>query len=302
MSGTMRVGWIGTGVMGRSMCGHILAAGHEVTVSTRTREKAEPLLAQGAGWADTPREVAERSDYVFTIVGFPNDVREVILGAEGVLAGARAGSVIVDMTTSDPTLAAEIAAAAKAQDVDSLDAPVSGGDVGARNGTLTVMVGGEQGALDRVIPLLDTMSGSVVLQGGPGAGQHTKMVNQTLIASGMVGVCEALLYGYKAGLDLETVLTSVSAGAAGSWSLSNLAPRILKGDFAPGFMVDHFVKDMGIALDQADRMGLELPGLTLARRLYGELQDQGGGQNGTQALIRAVAKLSNLDWDAVTAK
>jgi 3-hydroxyisobutyrate dehydrogenase len=301
MSAAMDVGWIGTGVMGRSMCGHLLDAGHRVTVFTRTREKAEGLVERGATWAGSPAAVAAASEATFSIVGYPSDGREVILGGDGVLAGARPGSVIVDMTTSDPTLAVEIAEAAAAKDVQSLDAPVSGGDVGARNGTLTVMVGGEQAALDRVQPLLDAMSGSVILQGGPGAGQHTKMVNQTLIASGMVGICEALLYGHRAGLDLERVLESVSAGAAGSWSLSNLAPRILRGDFAPGFAVDHFVKDMGIALDQAERMGLQLPGLALARRLYVELQEQGGGRDGTQALIRAVARLSDLDWDAIAA-
>ncbi len=292
------IGWIGTGVMGLSMCGHLIDAGYRATVFTRTRERAEPLLERGAAWAGTPKEVASASDVSFAIVGFPDDVRSVFLGDDGLLAGARPGSIVVDMTTSEPSLAVEIYAAAAARDVASIDAPVSGGDVGARNRTLSIMVGGAAPAVDRVAPLLELMGSTVVHQGGPGAGQHTKMVNQTLIATGMIGVCEALLYAYRAGLDLDMVLESVAGGAAGSWSLSNYGPRMLAGDFDPGFYVDHFVKDMGIALAEARRMRLALPGLALAHELYVALQAHGGGRSGTQALLLALAKLSDVDWEA----
>lgn len=291
-----RVGWIGTGVMGRSMCGHLLDAGHEATVYTRTKERAAPLLERGAAWASSPVEVAAASEVVFTIVGFPTDVREVVLGPDGVLAGAREGSVLVDMTTSEPSLAVDIHEAAAARGVAALDAPVSGGDVGARAGTLSIMIGGEAATVERVRPLLEAMGKTIVHQGGPGAGQHTKMVNQILIATGMIGVCEALLYAHRAGLDPATVLESVAGGAAGSWSLTNYGPRMLSGDFAPGFMVDHFVKDMGIALAEARRLRLSLPGLALAEQLYVALQAQGGGRRGTHALVLALASLSDVDW------
>ncbi|HST26578.1 MAG TPA: NAD(P)-dependent oxidoreductase [Gaiellaceae bacterium] len=290
------IGWIGTGVMGLSMCGHVLEAGYSVTVHNRTRERAKPLLERGASWADTPREVAAASEVVCSIVGYPADVREVILGPGGALAGVTPGAVLVDLTTSEPALAVEIAEAAAAKGAASVDAPVSGGDVGARNGTLSIMVGGEEAAVDRIRPLLDTFGKTIVRQGGPGAGQHTKMVNQTLIAGAMIGVCEALLYAYKAGLDLETVLESVGPGAAGSWSLTNYAPRMLKGDFEPGFVVEHFIKDMGIALGEARRMKLSLPGLALAEQLYVALAAQGNGRKGTQSLILALARLSDVDW------
>ena len=298
-AGATRIGWIGTGVMGTSMCGHLIDAGHSATVYSRTRERAQPLLDKGAAWADTPSAVAASSDVTFTMVGYPTDVREVILGEQGVLAGAGKGTVIVDMTTSDPSLAAEIAEVASDQEVGSLDAPVSGGDIGARNATLSIMVGGAAGTVAAVRPLLEIMGKTIIHQGPAGAGQHTKMVNQTLIASGMVGVCEALLYAYKAGLDLETVLEAVSGGAAGSWSLSNYAPRMLKGDFAPGFMVDHFIKDIEITLGEARRMNLAMPGLALAHELYLALRAQGGGRDGTQSLIRALARISAVDWPGV---
>jgi 3-hydroxyisobutyrate dehydrogenase len=291
-----RVGWIGTGVMGSSMCGHVLDAGYAVTVHNRTRSRAEPLLARGATWADTPAEVAVASDLVFGIVGFPADVRAVYLGDEGALGAASPGAVIVDMTTSEPSLAVEICDAAKAKGVGAVDAPVSGGDVGARNATLSIMVGGEEADVERVRPLFEVMGKTIVHEGGAGAGQHTKMVNQILIATGMIGVCEALLYGYKAGLDLEKVLEAVAGGAAGSWSLSNYGPRILAGSFEPGFVVEHFVKDMGIALAEARRMNLALPGLALAQQLYVALVAQGGGRNGTHTLMLALASLSNVDW------
>jgi 3-hydroxyisobutyrate dehydrogenase len=295
--GRTAIGWIGTGVMGSSMCGHLLDAGYAVTVHTRTRSRAESLLVRGAAWAGTPAEVAAASDVVFTIVGFPADVREVVLGPQGVLAGSRPATVLVDMTTGEPSLAVEIHAAAREKGVDAIDAPVSGGDVGARNATLSIMVGGDPEPVERVRPLLETMGKTIVRQGGPGAGQHTKMVNQILIATGMIGVCEALLYGYRAGLDLEIVLESVAGGAAGSWSLSNYGPRMLAGSFEPGFVVEHFVKDMGIALAEARRMRLSLPGLALANQLYVALEAQASGRNGTHSLILALASLSGIDWE-----
>jgi len=291
-----KIGWIGTGVMGSSMCGHLIDKGFAATVYTRTQSKAEPLLAKGAVWADCPKAVAEQSDVVFTIVGFPGDVREVILGQYGALAGSEAGNILVDMTTSEPSLAIEIAEQAKAKGVYSVDAPVSGGDVGAREARLSIMIGGEQEAVEALGPCWEAMGKTIVHQGGPGAGQHAKMVNQTLIASNMVGVCEALLYAYKAGLDLDTVMQSVASGAAGSWSLSNLGPRIINNNFDPGFFVEHFIKDMGIALDEAQRMGLALPGLALAKQLYLAVQAQGHGRDGTHALQLAIASLSNVDW------
>jgi 3-hydroxyisobutyrate dehydrogenase len=294
----MRVGWIGTGVMGTSMCGHVLAAGYEVTVHNRTRARADSLVERGATWADTPADVAAASEITFSIVGYPADVREVLLGPDGVVGAAAAGSVVVDMTTSEPSLAEEIHTAAAARGVGALDAPVSGGDIGARNAALSIMVGGDQETFARVRPLFEVMGKTIVRQGGPGAGQHTKMVNQILIATGMIGVCEALLYGYRAGLDLETVLESVAGGAAGSWSLSNYGPRMLAGNFDPGFVVEHFVKDMGIALSEAKRMKLSLPGLALAEQLYVALIAQGHGRKGTHSLLLALASLSDVEWPA----
>ncbi len=291
-----RIGWIGTGVMGRSMCAHLLDQGFTATVYSRTREKAATLLEKGAAWADSPHAVAEQSDVVFTIVGFPHDVRQVILGQQGALAGCKPGNILVDMTTSEPSLAEEIAAAGEAKGVHSVDAPVSGGDVGAREARLSIMIGGEREVVDALMPCFTAMGKTIVYQGGAGAGQHTKMVNQTLIATNMIGVCEALLYAYRAGLDLNTVMESVASGAAGSWSLSNLGPRIIAGNFDPGFFVEHFIKDMGIALAEAKRMGLALPGLALAHQLYIALQSQGHGRDGTHALELALAKLSGIDW------
>jgi 3-hydroxyisobutyrate dehydrogenase len=294
--GATRIGWIGTGVMGVSMCGHLIDQGFSATVHNRTRSKAAALLDRGAAWAETPQAVAEHSDVVFTIVGFPQDVREVILGEQGVLAGAKPGAVVVDMTTSQPSLAVEIAHQAEALGVTSIDAPVSGGDVGAREARLSIMIGGDRQIVEALQPCWQAMGKTIVHQGGPGAGQHTKMVNQTLIATSMIGVCEALLYAYRAGLDLHTVLQSVGSGAAGSWSLSNLAPRIIDNRFEPGFFVEHFIKDMGIALDEAQRMNLALPGLALAKQLYLALQAQGHGRDGTHALQLALASLSGIDW------
>jgi 3-hydroxyisobutyrate dehydrogenase len=291
-----RIGWIGTGVMGSSMCGHLLRAGFKTTICNRTQAKAQTLLDQGAVWADSPRAVAERSDVVFTIVGYPADVRNVILGPNGVLDGCHPGSIIADMTTSEPSLAEEIARVAEARGVWSIDAPVSGGDVGAREARLSIMIGGAAEAVEALQPCWQAMGKTIVRQGGPGAGQHTKLMNQILISGTMIGMCEALLYAYRAGLDLNRVLQSVSSGAAGSWSLSNLAPRIIANQFGPGFFVEHFVKDMGIALDEARRMGLSLPGLALVNQLYLALQAQGHGRDGTHALELALASLSGIDW------
>jgi 3-hydroxyisobutyrate dehydrogenase len=291
-----RIGWIGTGVMGRSMCGHLIAAGYQATVYNRTKAKAAELIDRGAKWADSPREVAAASDVVISIVGFPDDVRGVILADDGALAAAKSGSVIVDMTTSRPSLAVEIAKRAAEKGVVSIDAPVSGGDVGARNAALSIMIGGDADTIAALEPIWKTMGSKWIRQGGPGAGQHTKMVNQTLIATGMIGVCEALLYGYKAGLDLEKVLESVASGAAGSWSLSNYGPRMIAGNFEPGFFVEHFIKDMGIALEEARRMQLALPGLALAEQLYQAVAAQGYGRKGTHSLMLALAQMSGFDW------
>ena len=292
-----RLGWIGTGVMGGSMCGHLIDAGFDVAVYSRTESKAQSLVQRGATWASTPRAVAEQSDVVFAIVGFPKDVREVFLCPErGALAGCREGNILVDMTTSEPTLAVEIFNTAKARGVHALDAPVSGGDKGAREGALSIMIGGEADVVEALQPCWRAMGKTVVHQGPAGAGQHTKMVNQTLIASMMVGVCEALIYGYRAGLDLPTVLRSVGSGAAGSWSLTNLGPRIIDNNFDPGFFVEHFVKDMGIALAESRRMGLCMPGLALAEQLYQAVQAKGWERNGTHALALALADLSGFDW------
>lgn len=293
-----RIGWIGTGVMGRSMAGHLLKAGYQLTVFNRTRSKAESLLESGAAWADSPRAVAEASDAVFSIVGYPNDVREVILGDSGALAGAASGALLVDMTTSEPSLAIEIAEQAAAQGVQSIDAPVSGGDIGAKNGTLSIMIGGNADTVAALEPIWASLGSKWVHQGPAGAGQHTKMVNQTLVAGQMISVCEALLYAHQAGLDLETVLESVASGAAGSWSLSNLGPRIIAGNFEPGFFIEHFLKDMKIALDEARRMNLSLPGLALCEQLYQATAAQGHTRDGTHALMLALGKMSGVDWSS----
>jgi 3-hydroxyisobutyrate dehydrogenase len=294
LPGKTRIGWIGTGVMGRWMCQHAIAKGFSATVYNRSKDKLAPLLELGAKAADSPRRVAEQSDIVFAIVGFPKDVRQVFLGADGALAGAKPGCILVDMTTSDPSLAKEISDAAKAKGVAALDAPVSGGDVGAKNAALSIMIGGDKDVVAAVQPVFEAMGKTIVHQGGPGAGQHTKMVNQILISSNMIAVCEGLLYGYKAGLDLETVFKSVSVGAAGSKALEILGPRMMRRDFEPGFYVEHFIKDMGIALTEAEKMNLCLPGLALAKQLYEAVRAQGYGRKGTQALLLALEKLNSV--------
>lgn len=280
------IGFVGTGVMGKSMASHFLKAGYQVLVYTRTKEKAEELLAQGAIWKERVSDLAAAAHVIITMVGYPSDVEEVYLGPDGIIAHAQPGTYLIDMTTSKPSLAETIYEEAKKRSLYSLDAPVSGGDVGAREARLTIMVGGDQEVFEAMEPILKVMGTNVILQGGPGAGQHTKMCNQICIASNMVGVCEAIAYAKKAGLDPSRVLLSIEAGAAGSWSLSNLAPRMIAGNFAPGFYVKHFIKDMGIALEAAKEMGLLTPGLEQSKALYEELAAAGEADSGTQALIK----------------
>ncbi|MGN5456535.1 oxidoreductase [Kurthia sp. 3B1D] len=279
------IAFIGTGVMGQGMIKNFLKAGHTVHLYTRTKERALPLVELGATWYDTAQAAAEQGDVIFTVVGYPKDVEEVYFGDHGIFKAAQQGKIVVDMTTSQPALAKKIADAAQAFGMEALDAPVSGGDIGAQNGTLSIMVGGSKQAFEKVTPLFEVIGQNIVLQGEAGAGQHTKMCNQIAIATNMIGVCEALAYGKKAGLDMERVLQSIATGAAGSWSLSNLAPRMLQGDKEPGFYIRHMIKDMGIALDEASRMELKLPGLAMAKAMYDELSAKGYDQNGTQALI-----------------
>lgn len=296
-----RIAWIGTGVMGSSMCRRLMDAGFQATVQNRTRTKTDPLVAHGAKLAVTPRDAASNADVIFFMVGHPHDVREVILNDDGALAGCRDGAILVDMTTSEPSLAEEIAAIAAERGATSIDAPVSGGDVGARNGTLSIMIGGDEATVAALEPCWRAMGKTWIRQGGPGAGQHAKMMNQTLVAAGMVGICEALLYAHCAGLDLTRALESVSSGAAGSWALSNLAPRIVKGDFAPGFFVEHFLKDLAIVLEESRKMKLALPGVALAEQLYRAAAGQGHLRDGTQSLILALAQISGLDWKTANA-
>lgn len=295
--GQTRIGWIGTGVMGSPMAGHLLQAGYGLTVYNRSRSKAESLLARGAGWADSPKQLAERSDVIFTMVGFPRDVREVILGREGVIQGLAPGAVLVDMTTSEPALAEEIGLACKDKGGFALDAPVSGGDVGARNAALSIMIGGPTEVADALMPMFQCLGKQIIHHGPAGAGQHAKMCNQILIATTMIGVVESLLYACRAGLDPTKVIESIGSGAAGSWSINNLGPRIVRGDFAPGFYVEHIIKDMGIALAEAQRMGIVLPGLALAHQLYLSVRALGHGRSGTQALMLALRNMCNMRAD-----
>ncbi|MCH8514396.1 MAG: NAD(P)-dependent oxidoreductase [Kiritimatiellae bacterium] len=280
------IGFIGTGVMGKSMAGHLLAAGHPLRVYTRTKAKASDLLQKGAVWEDSPGALAANCDIVITIVGMPADVEEVYFGDQGLLANLRKGTVLIDMTTSSPELARRIADAAKEKGGAALDAPVSGGDKGAREAALSIMVGGERSVYDELLPVFKLMGRNIVYQGPAGSGQSCKMCNQVVIASTMIGVCEAMAYAKKSGLDPHTVLESISAGAAGSWALSNLAPRMIEGDFDPGFYVKHFIKDMGIASESAEKMDLDLPGLALSLNSYRELAAKGDGDLGTQALAK----------------
>jgi 3-hydroxyisobutyrate dehydrogenase len=295
MKKSTRIGWIGTGVMGRSMCGHILRAGYPVSVFTRTQSKAKPLLDEGAVWRNSPYEVAKESDIVFSIVSLPSDVEDVYLSEHGVLAGLSKGGTVVDMTTSSPNLAVKIYHEAKKKGCFALDAPVSGGDVGAKNATLAIMTGGDREVFERVLPLFETMGKAITYMGKAGSGQHTKMVNQIHIATTMIGTVECLLYAYKSGLDPSEAIQAIGSGAAGSWSINNYGPRIVKRNFDPGFFIDHFIKDMGIALEEAKRMSLSLPGLSLAHEFYLAAKAQGLGKHGTQALYLVFERMNGID-------
>ena len=290
----MNIGWIGTGIMGAAMAGRVQAAGHTLHVFNRTRAKAEPLLARCAQWCANPAAVAQASEIVFTIVGFPADVEETYCGAYGIFAAEKsAATLLVDMTTSPPELARRIAATAAGRGLTALDAPVTGGDVGAREGTLSIMVGGDASAFERALPLLRLMGKNIERVGGPGAGQQAKLVNQILIAGTMIGLCEALLVAARAGLDQAQLINLLGAGAAGSWALQRLGPRIARGDHAPGFMVEHFLKDLGLALHEAQALKLKLPGVELAQQLYEKARALGHGRNGTQSLILALEALNS---------
>lgn len=280
------IGFIGTGVMGKSMATHLLKNNYQVIVYNRTKDKAAELLSNGAKWADSPKEVANHADVIFTIVGYPSDVEEIYFGKNGIIANVKEDAYLIDMTTSTPSLAVRIAEEAGKKGIYAFDAPVSGGDIGAKEARLAIMVGGDEAKFQEIKPLLEILGTNIVYQGKAGSGQHTKMCNQIAIASNMLGVCEAIVYAEKAGLNPENVLKSISTGAAGSWSLSNLAPRMLNGNFEPGFFIKHFLKDMKIALDEAEKMNMEVPGLSLAHSLYTLLSERGEENSGTQALYK----------------
>ena len=289
------IGWIGTGIMGAPMAKHLVNAGYKVNVYNRTKEKAAELIEMGCTWFDTPKEFTANSDVVVTIIGFPKDVEECYFGEQGIFNGIKPGTILIDMTTTKPSLAIKISEEAGKIGAEFIDAPVSGGQVGAINGTLSIMIGGKKEVVDSVLPMFEAFGKNMVYQGAAGAGQHTKMCNQITIAGTMIGVCEALIYGVKAGLNLNTMLESITKGAAGCWTLDVLAPKVVKGDYAPGFSVDNFVKDMTIALEEAEAMKLSLPGLALVKQLYISLQAMGKGSSGTQALYLALEKLSNME-------
>ncbi|MEX0685269.1 MAG: NAD(P)-dependent oxidoreductase [Balneolales bacterium] len=289
------IGWLGTGIMGSSMCRHMLNAGNHVYVYNRTASKADPLVAEGAVWCESPGEVAKKSTLIFSIVGYPSDVEKIMLGEDGIINNTKPGSVIIDMTTSTPTLAETIQAIASKKDISALDAPVSGGDVGAKAAKLAIMVGGDHPTFQRVQPFLNHMGENIAYMGGPGKGQHTKMSNQILIAGTMIGVVESLLYAYKAGLDLDKVISVIGKGAASSWSINHLGAKIAKDDFDPGFFVKHFVKDMRIALDESRRMQLALPGLALAEQFYTSAMAQGYDSLGTQSLYKVLQQINGLE-------
>jgi 3-hydroxyisobutyrate dehydrogenase len=288
------IGWIGTGVMGKSMCLHLINSGNTAYIYNRTKQKAAELLEKGAFWCDSPEEVAEKSEIIFSIVGFPEDVEKIILDEKGVLKSAKQGSVIVDMTTSSPILAKKIYEICKNKGIYSLDAPVSGGDIGAREGKLAIMVGGDRDVYDKALPFFKIMGENIAYMGKAGAGQHTKMSNQILIAGTMIGVVESLLYAYKTGMNLDSVIDVIGKGAASSWSINNLGKRIAKGDFDPGFFIKHFIKDMGIALDEAKRINLALPGLSLAHQFYIAATSLGYENLGTQGLYKVFQKMNNI--------
>ncbi len=289
-----KLGFVGTGVMGASMAENLMNAGHELHIFNRTKSKADRLISNGAHWCSSPGEVASNSEVTFAIVGFPEDVESVFLGKDGLIEKSEAGKVIIDMTTSSPALAIKIAKEGRARDISAMDAPVSGGDIGAREAKLSIMVGGDKKTFDKCLPLFQIMGKNIVYQGPAGSGQHTKMCNQIAIASTMVAICESLIYAHKSGLDPKNVLKSIESGAAGSWSLSNLGPRILNNDFEPGFFIKHIVKDITIARDSARELGLNLPGLDLALKSYSKLEEMGLGEKGTQALFNLYKQEAGL--------
>jgi 3-hydroxyisobutyrate dehydrogenase len=298
----MKIGWIGTGIMGGSMAGHLQEAGHELYIFNRTKGKAESLLNKGAHWCKSPAEVVDNAEIVFTMVALPEDVEEVYLGENGIFSIEGSCRIVVDMTTSRPILAQTIARTAEERGINSLDAPVSGGDIGARNATLAIMVGGGKEVFDTVLPLFQLLGQTISYMGSAGAGQHTKMCNQILIAGSMIGVCESLLYADKAGLDQQSVIDIIGKGAASCWAINNLGPRIVTGNYEPGFVVEHFIKDMGIALQEADAVGLSLPGLSLAHKLYLEVKAQGHGHLGTHALMLALKALNENPEKKISGK
>ncbi len=280
------LGFIGLGIMGSAMAGHLCKAGYKMHVHTRTRNKrVKALIEMGAVWEDSIAGLARKSRIIISMVGFPRDVRQVYYGSAGILENAGKGTIAIDMTTSDPALARDLYLAGKEMGISVLDAPVSGGEIGARNASLSIMAGGDQETFEKVKPLLEIMGSNIVFQGEAGAGQHTKMANQIAISSGMMAVCEALAYAEKAGLEAERVLAAISQGAADSWSLRNLGPKIIRQDPEPGFFIKHFIKDMTIALEASRKMGLDTPGLSLTLDLYQKLAEQGLGEKGTQALF-----------------
>lgn len=287
-----RIGWIGTGIMGGPMCAHLLEGGYSVSIFNRTKEKAAFLLESGAKWCDSPSDVAAKSDVIFTILGYPKDLRAVYFGENGILANLSSGVVLIDMTTTEPSLSVEIYKKVKDLGCSAIDAPVSGGDIGAKNASLSIMVGGDRQTADLVMPLLGLLGKQIVYEGGPGAGQHTKVCNQITVGGVMIGICEALLYSYKAGLDPDTMIKTVSAGAASTWLMENLLPKVVKEDYSPGFFVEHFIKDLGIALEECKRMNLDLPGLKLSMELYEKTSEMGYGKLGTQALFLALREIA----------
>jgi 3-hydroxyisobutyrate dehydrogenase len=288
------IGWIGTGVMGNSMAANLMKEGYKIFVFNRTKDKAGELINKGAAWCETPGEVTEKAKIIFTIVGFPKDVKNVMFGSAGLINSAAPGSIIIDMTTSEPSLAKKINGEAKKRSIDTLDAPVSGGDVGAKEGKLAIMVGGEKSVYDKILPFFEILGENIALLGGPGSGQHTKMSNQILIASTMIGTVESLLYAYKAGLNRSSVIDIIGKGAAASWSINNLGGRMVKEDFDPGFFIKHFVKDMGIALDEAKKMNLSLPGLALAHQFYVSAMAFGFENMGTQGLYKVFERMNSI--------
>ena len=290
-----KIAWIGTGLMGNPMAKHLLNAGYRLNVFNRTRKKAEELIEMGASWLDTPAEIAANSEVIITMIGFPKDVEEVYFGEQGIFKKLKQGTILIDMTTTKPSLAVKISEEAAKVGAEFIDAPVSGGQVGAINGTLSIMIGGKKEVVDSAMPLFETFGKNMVYQGKAGAGQHTKMCNQITVAGTMIGVCEGLIYGAKAGLDLNVMLASISKGAAACWTLDILAPKIVNGDYSPGFSVDNFVKDLSIALEEAEAMRLSLPGLALVKQLYLSILAMDKGSLGTQSLYLALEKLANMD-------